>query len=156
MKERTIRDSRHESSRQMMPADANPLGNVFGGAILRYIDEVAAVVCIRHARGRAVTASIERMDFIEPVLVGDLLHIKAALVYTGRTSMVIGVRVEAENLADGRLTRTGSCYLTFVAIDERGRPRAVAPIVPTDEEEKRWHEKGRQIYETRRTRRAGR
>lgn len=149
MQPRTIRETRHESSRQMMPADANPMGNVYGGSIMKYIDEVAAVCAVRHARTKCVTASIERMDFFEPVLVGDLLLLKAALIYTGSTSMVIGVKVLAENLATGRLVQTGSCYLTFVALNDRGKPTPVPPVVPTDEEETRWHAHGRKLYELR-------
>ena len=136
MEPRTIQESRHESSRQMMPADANPMGNVYGGSIMKYIDEVAAVSAHRHCRTAAVTASIERMDFIERVLIGDLLILKSALIHTGRTSMVVGVKVEAENL-------------TFVAVDERGRPHPVPPVVPTNDEERRWNERGKELYEAR-------
>lgn len=116
---------------------------------MKYLDEVAAAVCLRHARTKVVTASIERMDFDEPVLVGDLLRMKAALIFTGRTSMIVGIRVEAENLLTGKVVKTGSCYFTFVALDERGRPSPVAPVEPTDDEERRWHEKGRRLYEQR-------
>jgi len=144
-----ITKTKHESSRQMMPADANPMLNVYGGSIMKYIDEVAAVVAIRHARAKSVTASIERMDFLEPVLVGDLLLLKAALIYTGTTSMVVGVRVEAENLSTGKRVKTGSCYLTFVALDDRGRPHAVPPVEPATPEEKKWFERGRKLYELR-------
>jgi acyl-CoA hydrolase len=142
----TIRESRHESSRVMMPLDANPKGNVYGGSIMKYIDEVAAVSAYRHARANVVTASIERMDFLEPVLIGDLLILKSAVIYTGRTSMIVGVKVEAENLLEGRHVRTGTCYLTFVALDRRGGPAEVPPIEPSDAEERRWHERGRKLY----------
>lgn len=149
MKPVPIRATRHESSRQMMPADANPAFSVYGGAILKYIDEVAAAVALRHARTKVVTASIERMDFDEPVRVGDLLILKAALIYTGQTSMIVGVRVEAENLLSGHVVKTGSCYLTFVALNDRGKPVRVPPVEPADEEEKKWHERGRKLYELR-------
>lgn len=152
MKEKTIRDSRHESSRRMMPADANPMGNVYGGSIMKYIDEVAAVCAERHCHTRTVTASIERMDFIEPVLIGDLLILKAALIYTGRTSMIVGVKVEAENPMTSKRVQTGTCYLTFVAIDDRGRPQPVPKVAPTDEEERRWFERGKMLYEQRKQR----
>lgn len=144
-----ISQRRHESSRQMMPADANPTGSVFGGSIMKYIDEVAAVVAIRHAQTKVVTASIERMDFLEPVLVGDLLILKSALIYTGRSSMIVGVRVEAENLRTAKAVKTGSCYLTFVALDDRGRPVPVAPVAPSTPEEQKWFERGRKLYELR-------
>lgn len=149
MKAVLITNTKHESSRQIMPADANPQGSTFGGAILKYIDEVAAAVCLRHARTKVVTASIERMDFDEPVLVGDLLRLKAALIFTGRSSMVVGVRVEAENLMTGKIVKTGTCYLTFVALDDRGRAVPVAPVEPATPEEKKWFERGRKLYELR-------
>lgn len=133
----------------MMPADANPTGAVFGGSIMKYIDEVSAVVAIRHAQTKVVTASIERMDFLEPVLVGDLLVLKAALIYTGKTSMIVGVRVEAENLQTGKIVKTGSCYLTFVALDNRNRPVAVPAVAPDGPEEQKWFERGRKLYELR-------
>lgn len=149
MKAVAIRTTRHESSRQMMPSDANPSGSVFGGSIMKYIDEVAAAVALRHARTKVVTASIERMDFDEPVLVGDLLVLKAALIYTGRSSMIVGVRVEAENLLSGKVVKTGSCYLTFVALNDRGKAVPVAAVEPTDDEERKWFERGRKLYELR-------
>ncbi|MBI2077544.1 MAG: acyl-CoA thioesterase [Euryarchaeota archaeon] len=133
----------------MMPSDANPSGSVFGGSIMKYIDEVAAAVALRHARTKVVTASIERMDFDEPVLVGDLLVLKAALIYTGRSSMIVGVRVEAENLLSGKVVKTGSCYLTFVALNDRGKAVPVAAVEPTDDEERKWFERGRKLYELR-------
>lgn len=149
MKPVPITKTKHESSRQMMPADANPIQAVYGGSIMKYLDEVAAAVCLRHARTKVVTASIERMDFDEPVLVGDLLVLKAALIYTGRSSMIVGVRVEAENLLTGKVVKTGSSYLTFVALDDRGRPVPVAPVEPTTPEEKKWFDRGRKLYELR-------
>lgn len=133
----------------MMPADANPLLRIYGGSIMKYIDEVAAVVAIRHAQSKCVTASIERMDFHEPVLIGDLLHLKAALIYTGKSSMIVGVRVEAERLDTGRRVKTGSCYLTFVALDDRDRPHPVSPVEPTTAEERKWFDRGRKLYELR-------
>ncbi|HLE46801.1 MAG TPA: acyl-CoA thioesterase [Candidatus Thermoplasmatota archaeon] len=149
MKAVPIRATRHESSRQMFPADANPASSVYGGSIMKYIDEVAAAVALRHARTKVVTASIERMDFDEPVLVGDLLVLKAALIFTGRTSMIIGVRVEAENLLSGKIVKTGSCYLTFVALNDRGKAVPVAPVEPADDEERKWFGRGRKLYELR-------
>lgn len=133
----------------MMPMDANPLGNVYGGTIMKFMDEVAAVSAIRHARTNAVTASIERMDFLEPVRIGDLLVLKAAVIFGGRTSMIVGVKVEAENVREGRRALAGKCYLTFVALDQRGRPTPVPPVEPTDDEERRWQEQGRKLYDLR-------
>jgi acyl-CoA hydrolase len=125
----------------MMPMDANVAGNVFGGTILRLIDEVASIVAFKHARSNVVTASIDRMDFLAPVFIGDLLRLIASINYVHRTSMEIGVRVEAENPLTAQVRHTGTCYLTCVALDRNGRPFAVPPLIPeTDEERRRWTE----------------
>lgn len=123
--------------RLMMPTDGNVLGNVFGGAIMRYMDEVAGIVAFHHARKAVVTASIDRMDFYQPVYVGNILILKAAVNYVGKTSMEVGVRIEAEDALTGKTTHTCSCYLTFVAIDADGRPSPVEPVIPVTAEEKR-------------------
>ena len=120
-----------------MPTDGNILGNVFGGAIMRYMDEVAGIVALHHARKLVVTASIDRMDFYAPVYVGNLLVLKAAVNYVGRTSMEVGVRIEAEDALTGASTHTGSCYLTFVALDGDRRPTTIEPVTPVTSEEKR-------------------
>ena len=125
---RPIGETRTATQRIMMPMDANPSGNVYGGSILKYIDEVATIAAFRHTRTNVVTASIDRMDFLEPVRVGDLLILKAAINGTGRTSMEIGVRVEAEAPRTGRVVHAGSCYVTMVALDANGRPTPVAAV----------------------------
>jgi len=135
------------SSRIIMPSDTNPMGNAYGGSIVKYLDEIAAVVARRHARNNVVTASIERMDFLAPVYLGDLLIFKCALVYTGRTSMIVGCRIEAEDMSSGKVSKTGSSYLTFVALDRNGKPAPVDPVEPTNDEERRWHQKGRIVRE---------
>jgi acyl-CoA hydrolase len=123
----------------MMPQHANVLGHVFGGVILSMMDRAAAVAAIRHARGNCVTVSVDRVDFREPIHVGDLVIMKASVNYAGRTSMEIGVRVEAENMIDGVRRHTNSCYLTFVAIDRNGRPVEVPQVLPeTPVEERRF------------------
>ena len=126
-------------SQIMQPHEANPLGHIHGGVIMQYIDNAAAVAATRHAGGMAVTAGIERLDFYHPVRVGDLLILKASVNATGKSSMEIGVRVEAENLATGTRRHISSAYLTFVAIDEHGRPRPVPTYIPTGAEAKRRH-----------------
>ena len=136
---RPVRDSQHETSEIMMPQHANILGHVFGGVILSMMDRAAAVAAIRHARGNCVTVSVDRVDFREPIHVGDLVIMKASVNYAGRTSMEIGVRVEAENMIDGVRRHTNSCYLTFVAIDRNGRPVEVPQLLPeTPVEERRF------------------
>jgi acyl-CoA hydrolase len=142
-----IKDTRTTTSRILMPQDTNPQGNAYGGSIMKYLDEIAAVVARRHARANVVTASIERMDFLAPVYLGDLLVFKCALIYTGKTSMIVGCKIEAEDMSSGRIVKTGSCYLTFVALDRDGRPTPVEPVKPSDDEEKRWYAKGRILRE---------
>jgi len=125
----------------MMPMDANVAGNVFGGSILRLIDEVASIVAYRHARKNIVTASIDRMDFFSPVFIGDLLRLTASINYVHKTSMEIGVRVEAENPVSGQVRHTGTCFLTHVALDKNGKPTPVPPLkLETDDEKRRWSE----------------
>ena len=136
---RTVRATAHETSQIMMPQHANALGHVFGGVVLSMMDKAAAVSAFRHARAACVTVSIDRVDFREPIHVGDLLIMKASVNWTGRTSMEIGVRVEAEDLISGRRRHTNSCYLTFVAIDADGRPIGVPPLITETDEERRRH-----------------
>ena len=125
------------TARLMMPTDANILGNVFGGAIMRYMDEVAAIVAWRHAGRNCVTASIDRMNFWKPVFVGNVLILKASVNYVGETSMEIGVRIEAQNPSTRKLTHTGSCYLTYVGIDDKRRPVRIPKLRPTNAMERR-------------------
>ncbi len=134
---RFVRESQHETSELMMPGDANILGHVFGGVILSMMDKTAAVSAIRHARMACVTVSIDRVDFREPIHVGDLVVMKASINFAGRTSVEVGVRVEAEDMISGSRRHTNSCYLTFVAIDRNGRPVEIPEVVPETEDEHR-------------------
>ena len=137
---RTVVESQHESSQIMMPGDANNLGHVFGGVILAMMDSTAAVAAIRHSRSACVTASIDRVDFREPIHLGDLVVMKASVNYVGRTSMEVGVRVEAEDLQTGTRRHTNSCYLTFVAVDHNGRPTEVPELKPETPDESRRYQ----------------
>lgn len=121
----------------MMPQHANNLGHVFGGVILSMLDRVAAVAAIRHARQNCVTVSVDRVDFREPIHVGDLIIMKSSVNFTGRTSMEVGVRVEAEDMISGNRRHTNSCYLTFVAIDRNGRPMEIPQVQPETPIERR-------------------
>ena len=135
-------------SKLMTPDEANVYGNVHGGAILKYIDEAAAVAAWRHARvPKVVTVSLERMDFREPVYIGDILVIKATVRHVGRTSMLVGIRVEAENPSTGEIRHTASCYMTFVALDRNNKPTVVPGVVATTAEEKQKMEKAKRIAE---------
>lgn len=127
-----------------MPHHANNLGHVFGGVMLSMMDKTAAVAAFRHCRLNVVTASIDRVDFREPIHVGDLVVMKASVNYVGRTSMEVGVRVEAEELLTGRRRHTNSCYLTFVAVDRNGRPIEIPGVVAETPEEQRRYQAAEQ------------
>jgi acyl-CoA hydrolase len=133
-----VRESQHETSELMMPEHANNMGPVFGGAVLSMMDKCAAIAAFRHSRNSVVTASIDRVDFREPIHLGDGVILTAWVNFAGRSSWVVGVRVEAEDLLTGRRRHTNSCYLTFVAVDRNGRPVEVPALQPeTDEEIRR-------------------
>jgi len=142
-------ESAMSTARLMMPTDANIMGNVFGGAIMRYMDEIAGLVAWRHAGRNCVTASIDRMSFYAPVYVGNLLILKATVNYVGTTSMEVGVRIEAENLTSGKTTHTGSCHLTFVALNEEGKPIPIVKVFPVTREEKRRFKEAQERRELR-------
>ncbi len=124
-------------SHVMVPQDANSVGNVHGGVIMKHMDNAAGVAAIRHARCNVVTASIDRLDFHHPVYIGNLLILKASINMVGTTSMELGVRAEAEDLYTGKIRHVASAYLTFVALDEKGQPKKVPPLTLEDFEEKR-------------------
>ena len=147
--ERSVADSRVTMSHIMLPQDANPAGIVHGGVVMKHIDDAAGVVAIRHTRGNAVTASIDRLDFHNPAFIGNLLTLKASLNMVGTTSMEIGVRVETEDLKTGEVRHTASAYLTFVSLDEAFRPRSVPPLLLQTDEERR---RNRQAHDRRRVR----
>jgi acyl-CoA hydrolase len=117
--------------------DANTAGNVHGGTIMKMCDEVAGVAAVRHSGGRVVTAAMDRMTFNHPVFVGELVTVKAAVNAAWRTSMEVGVRVESEDVRTGEVTHTSTAYLTMVSLDDDGEPRAVAPIEPGSDDERR-------------------
>jgi uncharacterized protein (TIGR00369 family) len=137
MEGKTVRESQITMAIQMNPEDANPVGNVHGGVIMKYVDTAAGAVAIRHARKICVTASIDRLDFHNPVYVGDLLILKASITMVGRTSVEVGVRVEAEDLLTGKVRHTASAYLSFVALDGKGTPTQVPPLILETEDENR-------------------
>jgi uncharacterized protein (TIGR00369 family) len=141
MQGKKVQDSRLVSTHLIQPHQANIAGNAHGGAIMYLIDNTAGAVALRHARSNAVTASIDRLDFHHPAFVGDLITLYASVNFVGRTSMEIGVRVETENLQTGQCRHSSSAYLTFVALDEEGRPMPLPPLIlESDEEFRRYAE----------------
>ena len=121
--------------------DANLLGNVHGGAIMRLVDNAGGLAAMRHCGGPVVTAAMDEMTFLEPVYVGDVVTVKAMVNDSGRTSMEVGVRVEAESVTSGRRVHTSSAYLVYVALDREGKPRPVPPVIAeTEEQQQRQRE----------------
>jgi len=136
-REKSIRETRVEMAQVMFPVDANQAGNVHGGTIMKLIDTAAGIVAVRHCRTNVVTASMDRLDFHQPIFIGELVILRASINYVGKTSVEIGVRVEAENLVTGEVRHTNSAYLTMVALDEKRKPTPVPQITPETEHERR-------------------
>jgi uncharacterized protein (TIGR00369 family) len=124
-------------SRVMHPTDASYMGTVHGGVVLRMLDEAGGMAAFRHARKPVVTAAIDSMSFLAPVQVGNLVTAKASVNSVGRTSMEVGVRVEAEDLLTGRVAHTASAYLVYVVVGQRGRPLQIPPLVPVTADDRR-------------------
>jgi acyl-CoA hydrolase len=141
---RRPRESEAVLTELMMPHHANVMGNVFGGHILSLVDRVAAVAAIRHSRHPCVTVSVDKVDFREPIRVGELVTAYARVNFAGRTSMEVGVKVVAENVMTGEQRHTNSCYLTYVALDDHGEPTPVPPVEPETADEKRRHDRAAQ------------
>src|SRR3954452_23912837 len=141
---RPVRDSQSEMVEVVLPNDANPLGNLLGGRLMHLIDVAAALACHRHARSFVVTASMDHIDFLAPVHVGDLLILRSSVNRAFHTSMEVGVKCWVENYIAGTRRHIASAYLTFVAVDSRGRRVPVPPVVPeTEEEKQRYQDAGR-------------
>ena len=124
-------------SKTMLPSDANPNGTVHGGEIMRLIDECAGAAATRHARQRVVTARVDELSFVAPVYVGNLVTARASVNDVGRTSMEVGVRVDAEDMLTGKLVHVSSAYLVFVAIDGEGKTTPLPPVIAETDDEKR-------------------
>ena len=139
MEQRFVRQSRVEMTEIVLPGHTNQLGTIFGGQLMAWIDIAGSIAAARHAHTVCVTASIDALHFVAPVRLGQHVCIYACVNYTGRTSMEVGVRLDSEDPHSGARTHVATAYLTFVAIDEQGKPCPVPPIVPETDEEKRRH-----------------
>jgi len=137
---RTVAESQAERSEIVFPADANAVGNLFGGRLMQYIDLVGAIAACRHARAMTVTASMDHLDFVAPVKIGDLLILKASVNRAFKTSMEVGVRVMVEDVKEQRLRHVSSAYLTYVAVDREGKKLEVPAVIPETEHQKRRYE----------------
>jgi acyl-CoA hydrolase len=136
-------ESEAEMIVMMLPSDANPKGNVFGGVILKHVDLIAGLVAKRHSgRANVVTASIDRMVFLKPVFIGNALIISARITYVRRSSMEIEVNVEAEDLDDNSKVHAATAFVTMVALDKYGKPTKVPHLVMEDENDKKRYSEG--------------
>ncbi|CUT01758.1 Acyl-CoA hydrolase [Candidatus Kryptobacter tengchongensis] len=135
-----VKDSQVEMTELILPSDANPFGFLLGGRLMHWIDICAAMSAMKHAGKVVVTASVDELNFLCPIKIGEVVILKASVNRVFRTSMEVGVKVFAMNPLTGELRHANSAYLTFVAIDENGKPIPVPPIVPETEDEKRRYE----------------
>jgi acyl-CoA hydrolase len=141
MEPKPVAESQVLLAHWMGPTDANGSGNIHGGTIMKLADEAAGLAAIKHSRTRVTTAGVDRMAFLVPVFVGELVTFKAMVNAAWRTSMEMGVRVEAENPLTGEVRHTNSAYFTFVALDDERRPTPVAAAVAaTPTEQRRMRE----------------
>src|SRR6201995_2010564 len=144
---RSVAESRSEMTELILPNDTNTLGNLLGGRLMHFIDLVGAMAAYRHARTHVVTASMDHIDFIAPVHVGDLLILKSTVNRAFTTSMEVGVKVWVENPTAGVHRHVASAYLTFVAVDSQGRRVPVPAIRPErDDEKRRYEDAGRRRH----------
>ena len=141
---RPVRDSQSEMAEIVLPNDANPLGALLGGRLMHWIDLAGAMAAHRHSRKHVVTASVDHIDFLVPVRVGDLVILRSSVNRVFTTSMEVGVKVFVENYIADTAQHVASAHLTFVAIDKDGNRVKVAPVVPeTDEQRRRYDDAGR-------------
>lgn len=138
---RKVSESQSEYSELAMPNDANPLGTLFGGKVMHLVDLAGSLAAARHARSPVVTASVDYMNFLHPVHIGQLVVLKSSVNRAFTTSMEVGVSVSVEDLATGEIRHTSSAYLTFVSLGPNGKPAPVPELVPeTEEEQRRWED----------------
>jgi acyl-CoA hydrolase len=137
---RYVKASQVEMTEIVLPNDANVLGTLHGGKLMLWLDVAASIAASRHCNRVAVTASVDELNFLHPIRVGEVVILRASVNRTFRTSMEVGVKVFAENLLSGELKHANSAYLTFVAIDETGKPVVCPAIVPQTAEEVRRYE----------------
>jgi acyl-CoA hydrolase len=147
---RPVRDSQSEMAEIVLPNDANPLGALLGGRLMHWIDLAGAMAAHRHSRSYAVTASVDHIDFLVPVRVGDLVILRSSVNRVFQTSMETGVKVFVENYIADTAQHVASAYLTFVAVDGAGHNVKVAPVVPESEEQQRRYEDAGRRREIRR------
>jgi len=137
MDPKPVAESRSLLARWMSIVDANSAGNVHGGTVMKLVDEAAGLSAVKHSRSRVVTAAMDRMTFLVPIQVAELVTFSASVNAVWRTSMEVGVRVETENPRTGEIKHASTAYLTMVALDEHGNPQPVPPLLASTPEEQR-------------------
>ena len=150
MNTKTIKNSNVIMHELVLPNDTNVLGNVHGGRVMCLMDICAAMSAYKHARMPVVTASVDRLDFLAPAKKGDMLKLQSSVNYAHKTSMEIGVRIDAEDPFTGEVKHTATAYLTFVAIDDNNKPTEIPKIIPESDDENRRYERAKQRQVTRR------
>lgn len=149
LKGKTVADSATEMIEVVLPNDANPLGNILGGKVMHLIDIAGAIAAHRHCRSLVVTASVDNLDFIHPIRVGELIVLRSRITRAFHTSMEAEVKVFLEDYLTGGRRQTSSAFVTYVALDSAGKPKQVPPLVPRSMDEKRRY---REALERRRWR----
>ena len=152
MKKKTVKNTYVIMHQLILPNDTNLLGNVLGGRVMHLMDMCAAMSAYKHARTAVVTASLDRLDFLAPAKMGEIMILKSSVNYTGKSSMEVGVRIESENPKTGDIYHTSSAYLTFVSLNENGKPKRVDNINPENDNEIRRFNEGKIRHEERKER----
>ena len=152
MKKKTVKNTHVIMHELILPNDTNLLGNVLGGRVMHLMDMCAAMSAYKHARTAVVTASVDRLDFLAPAKMGEIMILKSSVNYTGLSSMEVGVKIESENPKTGDIYHTSSAYLTFVSLNENGKPQRVDDIKPENDIEIRRFNEGKIRHEERKDR----
>ncbi len=139
MKSKSVVQSRTVKAMLVLPPDSNAIGTMFGGMVMKYIDDVASISAWRHARQQVVTASTDSVDFLNPINIGQMICLESYVTWTHRSSMEVYVNVVSEDLDTGKRQICAASFLTFVAIDKNGRPQEIPPVEPQTEFEKELH-----------------
>ena len=150
MNSKTIKNSSVVMHELVLPNDTNVLGNVHGGRVMCLMDICAAMSAYKHTRKPVVTASVDRLDFLAPAKKGDILKLQSSVNYAHKTSMEIGVRIDAEDPFTGQVKHTATAYLTFVAIDDQNKPTEIPKIIPETDDETRRYKRAKKRHMLRR------
>ena len=146
MSKKTVSNSQVIMHELVLPNETNVHGNIFGGKVMYYMDMCAAMSAYKHARKPVVTASVDRLDFLAPAKMGDIIIFKSSVNYTSKSSMEVGVKIESENPLTGKVKHTASAHLTFVALNKDNKPTTVDSIIPESEDEVRRYNRGKERY----------